>query len=211
MQVRKNANLDAQFQRSGGNGHRRPSSNIEHHKIGAKSVGSIRELPTRSAVFKMIWKRQSHYGTTQIVPSANDLALARFQVTLALACSKRASLEEVRKMRAVMQGMRRSKLLKTFEVIFEAEEVKYQQLKQVKRQIKNGNQQASTTQKLVEKLQEMKNHEGSLEDKVRARLFEKIWADKLKKTSGKCKKLYVDNSNTHRGLRSLYALEEKLD
>ena len=115
-----------------------PAPRFEHHKIGANLQGTIRDVPTGSAVFELIRKQKSREGATQIVPSPADQALARFQVTLALACCKKASLEEVRKMRRVMQGMRRSKLLKKFEVVFEAEEFKYQEMKQVRRQIKNG-------------------------------------------------------------------------
>ena len=64
-----------------------------------------------------------------MVPSPTDQALTRILTAQALTRSKQASLEEVRKMRKVILGMSKSKLRKAVDIIFEGEEVKYEQLK----------------------------------------------------------------------------------
>ena len=73
---------------------------------------------------------------TRIIQKDEDRAFEQTGSVVAIAQNRREAFEEIRKMRCVILRMRRTKLLKVLEVVFEAEEIKYQELKQLKKQLK---------------------------------------------------------------------------
>ena len=114
-------------------------------------------------------------------------------------------------MRIMIKRMRRTKLLKAFDVVFESEEIKFQEQKQLKKQLKVPKQSAERLNQIKQKLALIEIGNQSMTDKIRARFFEKISIDKHFKTYRKCRKLAIINSDTHRPLCSLDALEQKLE
>ena len=78
-----------------------------------------------------------------------------------------------------MYGMRRSRLQKTFEAVFESEDIKYEQIKQLKKQMKTKGISREVYSQLKKKLEDVQNGPEDIAQQVRARLFQKISNDKL--------------------------------
>ena len=76
-------------------------------------------------MFKLLWKSQSDDEKTRIIQEDSDRAFEQTGNAAAIAKNREEALEEIRKMRSVILRMRRTKLLKVLEVVFEGEEIKY--------------------------------------------------------------------------------------
>ena len=77
-------------------------------------------------MFKLLWKSQSDDEKTRIIQEDSDRAFEQTgNAAAAIAQNREEALEEIRKMRSVILRMRRTKLLKVLEVVFEGEEIKY--------------------------------------------------------------------------------------
>ena len=87
-------------------------------------------------MFKLLWKSQSHYGTTKNVQEHADRADASIDSGAAVPRSRNELLEDIKQMRIIIKRMRRTKLIKVFDVVFESEEIKFQEEKQLKKQLK---------------------------------------------------------------------------
>ena len=102
-----------------------------------KSETCVLELPRTYAIFKLLWKSQSHYGSTQLVPKLPDAAHQEALNREREAQRRLQLVQEVQLMRSVIRRMRRSYLQKDLVVIFEAEENKYDLQKPLRKQLKN--------------------------------------------------------------------------
>ena len=78
-------------------------------------------------MFKLLQKSQIDDGMTRIIQEDSDRAFEQTRSEAAIAQNRREMLEEIRKMRMVILRMRRTKLLKVLDVVFEAEEIHYQE------------------------------------------------------------------------------------